>query len=265
MLEIVTADNSVKVLNDAGFLAEREPIVFYLLIQMIAENIKQIQSRIDKAKLSRSGLSGDVTLIAVTKTVEDKYVSDALDFGIKDIAESRIQEACPKFERLASKLFGVKKHLIGHLQTNKAKKAVEVFDLIHSVDSLRLAEEINKHALSLGKVQDCLVEVKVSEEESKFGVDPRILDELLSGAESLKNIKVHGLMAMVPFFEDPELTRPYFRRVKEIFDKVRCRGINSDFNILSMGMSGDFEVAVQEGSTMVRVGTAIFGERKYEN
>jgi pyridoxal phosphate enzyme (YggS family) len=193
----------------------------------------------------------------VTKTFPAENISECLRAGIKDIGESRIQEAEGKFKQVEG-IGVVKKHLIGHLQTNKAKKAVELFDVIQSLDSERLAVEINKAALAAGKVQDCLLEIKVSEEESKFGIAPEGLRELAESAAALKNIRILGIMGMAPFFENPEQARPYFAKLRKIFDEARAELKLPGFETLSMGMSHDFEIAVEEGSTMVRIGTAIF-------
>jgi len=228
---------------------------------MIEQKIAEIRGRIACAA-ERSGRSpAGITLVAVTKTFPVENVREALTAGIKDIGESRIQEAQPKFEQLGGALERVRKHLIGHLQTNKAKKAVELFDMIQSVDSLRLAQEINKHAAASAKVRDCLLEVKVSGEETKFGLSPEEIRGVAAQVGELSSIRVCGLMAMAPYFDDPEQARPYFRHAKEIFNKLSSSFDPSQFTVLSMGMSNDFEVAIEEGSTLVRIGTAIFGER----
>lgn len=220
----------------------------------ISENISLIREKIAKSAQKSGRLIDDITLIAVTKTVSLENVKKAIDCGIKNVAENRIQEAQTKMPQLES----VKKHLIGHLQTNKAKKAVEMFDVIQSVDSIRLAEEINKQAQKLNKVQDCLIEVKISEEEAKYGVPPSDIANFLIEVKKFENLNILGLMGMAPFFDDQEKARPYFSKLKVVFDKVRISFGLGNFNILSMGMSGDYEVAVQEGANMVRIGTAIF-------
>jgi pyridoxal phosphate enzyme (YggS family) len=229
---------------------------------MIKDKIEQIRERIAQAAQRRCANTTDVTLIAVTKTFPGELAAEAISAGVKDIGESRIQEAQAKFETLGVHLTGVRRHLIGHLQTNKAKKAVELFDLIQSVDSWRLAAEIDRQAAKLNKVQDCLVEIKVSDEATKFGLQPAELPALVRQAETqLHHVRIRGLMTMAPYSDDPELARPFFRRAKAAFDGVRSSGEFPWFTILSMGMSNDFEVAVEEGATIVRVGTAIFGER----
>ncbi|MFH1367730.1 MAG: YggS family pyridoxal phosphate-dependent enzyme [Elusimicrobiota bacterium] len=221
----------------------------------LQENIAAIEDKIAEA-CAKSGRSrGDITLIAVTKTVPAWQIGESISLGIQHIGESKIQEAERKLPDIKG-ISSVKKHLIGHLQTNKAKKAVELFDVIQSLDSERLAEEINKQAQKLNKVQECLVELKVSEEESKFGLDPSKLIDFLNLIRVFGGIRVTGVMVMAPFFEDPEKTRPYFKRVKKSFDEAK--ETNPGLKELSMGMSNDFDIAVEEGATMVRIGTAIF-------
>lgn len=223
------------------------------------ERIRKIRERIIQAS-QRSG-GGAVTLIAVTKTFPASAVKEALSAGITDIGESRIQEAQSKFLELGDAAQGITKHLIGHLQTNKAKKAVELFDLIQSVDSLYLAEEIDKQANKLGKTQECLLEVKVSGEDAKFGCAPQDAEAFLEQSRNLSHVRFRGVMTIAPYFDTPEQARPYFRAAREIFERLKANNCFSGEPVLSMGMSNDFEVAVEEGATMVRVGTAIFGER----
>jgi len=219
---------------------------------MIEENIKIIHDRIVAACGRVGSDPGAVTLLAVTKTVSVEDIAHALRLGIRQIGESRIQEALAKFPAL--KLEGVSKHLIGHLQTNKAKKAVELFDVIESLDRLDLAREIDRHAKAAGKSQECYLEIKVSEEETKFGLPSGEADDFLNKIAEFGNINITGVMAMAPYFEDPELARPFFRKAADIFKKLNCRGCRT----LSMGMSGDFDIAVEEGANMVRIGTALF-------
>jgi len=220
---------------------------------MIEEKIKSIKERIVVACGHSNIEPAGITVVGVTKMVNVKNIEAALKAGIKNIGESRIQEASAKFPLI--ELSGIRKHLIGHLQTNKVKKAVELFDVIQSLDRTELAREIDRHAKSLGKVQECLIEVKVSPEETKFGLAPEDAEGFISSVALLKNIKVNGIMAMAPYFDDTELARPYFKKAKQIFDSLRSR---AGISVLSMGMSGDFEVAIEEGANMVRIGTAIF-------
>ena len=226
----------------------------------IAENISFIKNRIEIAASGRK-----ITLLAVTKTFSADCAKQAIETGILDIAESKIQEAIPKFEALSNSLKGINKHFIGHLQSNKAKKAVLNFDLIQSLDSIDLAKDINRHAKDTGKVQKCLIELKVSNEETKFGASKEKVYEIYDYCvSSCPNILICGIMTIAPYFEEKELVRPYFKLAYNVFENIKKIKSDSNFNILSMGMSDDFEIAIQEGSNMVRVGTAIFGERNYD-
>ncbi|MBN1822816.1 MAG: YggS family pyridoxal phosphate-dependent enzyme [Endomicrobiales bacterium] len=224
---------------------------------MNEQKIKLINQRISESAAKSGRPAEDITLVAVTKTVPPEEIARAVASGVRDIGENKVQEAMKKFDAMGESLKGVKKHYIGHLQTNKAKKAVEIFDVIQSLDSIPLAEEIQKHAAGIGKIQDCLVEVKVSDEEAKYGLAPEGLGEFVEKAARFGNIRLAGLMTMAPFFEDPEKTRPYFKRAREAFEKIKAG--NGGFRFLSMGMSNDFTVAIEEGANMVRIGTAIFG------
>ena len=224
---------------------------------MISRNLAAVRARLEAACRKSGRSAGDITLIAVTKTVEAARILEALDGGATDIGESRVQEAQDKFQALAGR--AVRRHFIGRLQRNKVNRAVEIFDCIQSADSLRLLEAIDRRAGELGKTQDCLVEVKISQEPTKSGLPPEELGALLERAKDLKNIRIPGLMCIPPFFEDPEGARPYFARARELAKR------HFQAPVLSMGMSHDFEIAVEEGSTMIRVGTAIFGERPKVN
>jgi len=227
---------------------------------MITDNILKLKEKIDNlcAKLNRD----KIRLVAVTKTVPVELIIEAINSGITEIGENRVQEAEKKFSNL-NVSSNIIKHFIGHLQTNKVKKAVSLFDLIQSVDSIHLAQEIDKQAKKINKIQNCLIEVKISEEKTKFGYNPDKISELVSNLLELKNIKLCGLMTIAPYFDNPENTRPYFKQMKKIFDKIRdeFKVFSSDFNILSMGMTDDFHIAIEEGANMVRIGRAIFGER----
>jgi pyridoxal phosphate enzyme (YggS family) len=204
-----------------------------------------------------------ITLMGVSKTVEPERIRQAYDAGIRVFGENRVQEFSEKANALAG-LKDAEWHLIGHLQSNKAKKAAESFHCVDSVDSLRLAERLNQAAEQAGKTLDALIEIKVGTEETKAGIpagSPE-LDELLHGAAALKNLRIRGLMAIPPHTDDPAGARPYFRLLRDLRDNIAARHLpRVQMDVLSMGMSHDFEVAVEEGSTCVRVGTAIFGER----
>jgi pyridoxal phosphate enzyme (YggS family) len=229
----------------------------------IAENIARVRERI-VAAAKRVGRNPDsVTLMAVSKTVDQVRIREASVAGIRLFGENRVQEFEQKFPVLAGRR-EAEWHLIGHLQTNKARKAVEIFDAVDSVDSLRLAEKLDHAAASSAKTLPVLIEINVGGEESKSGVplDSPQLEDLLRGVGRLEHLQVRGLMAVPPFAENPEATRVYFRLLRDLRDSIAQRklpGIQMD--VLSMGMSHDFEVAIEEGSTCVRVGTAIFGER----
>lgn len=226
----------------------------------ICENIASIMKSAESLKKAEF-----VEIIAVTKTFPYQDVQQAVNCGIKHIGESRIQEALPKFEQLGSSLEGIKKHFIGHLQSNKAKKAVENFDLIHSLDSADLAKDIARHAHNAGKVQDCLIEIKVSEERTKTGIKPEDICDFYSQCLQMPDILIKGLMAITPLSDNPEYSRPYFKQIYSLFTDIQNRFGKSDFNILSMGMSDDYKIALEEGSNMIRIGSAIFGDREYEN
>ena len=203
----------------------------------------------------------DVTLIAVTKNHSVETMREAIDFGVKDIGENRIQEAGEKFEILDRQ---VKKHLIGHLQTNKVKQAVKMFDLIHSIDSEHLALAVDRAAKAIDKVQDVLIQVNLAKEESKTGVEIENLEKLIDTVIGLDNLKLCGLMMIAPNYEDVEMCRPLFKQMYELFQNLKSRDLNkSDIKYLSMGMTHDYKIAVEEGANMVRVGTAIFGQREY--
>ena len=223
----------------------------------IAVNIKNILTRIKKAAESVGRNAKEIKLVTVTKTVDVNRIKEAVEAGLRIFGENRVQEALPKLKEIGKIALW---HFIGHLQTNKVKDVVGSFELIHVVDSLRLLEEIDKQAKKRDIVQEILIEVKLSEEESKFGMTENGLLPLIERASEFENIKILGLMTIPPFFDDAEKTRPYFKRLREIRDEAEKRGFR--LPELSMGMSHDFEIAIEEGATMVRIGTAIFGERK---
>jgi pyridoxal phosphate enzyme (YggS family) len=225
----------------------------------IADNLKMVTDRIASAA-KRSGRDLlSVKLVVVTKTVDVDRIREAVDAGALILGENRVQEAKEKIEKLGPIASW---HLIGHLQTNKAKYAVKLFYLIHSVDSLELAKEIDKQAAKFGKVQDVLIEVSIAGEASKAGVASENAVALVKGAAKLENISIKGLMTMPPYSASPEDSRPYFMKLRELSESISRENIPGvSMNELSMGMSGDFEVAIEEGATIVRVGTAIFGER----
>lgn len=218
---------------------------------MIAENVESLLRKVD---------SYSATIVAVTKTQSVDSIRQAIACGLLDMGENRVQEAAGKIVELSDQ--PIQWHLVGHLQTNKVKTAVSLFSLIQSIDSLRLVEEVNRFARHAGKVQNVLIQVNIAEEASKFGISPRYIDEFVETIEKLANIRLCGLMTIAPFFEEPELTRPIFRQTRQWFERLQNRvKERQSFQILSMGMTHDYQVALEEGSTMVRVGTGIFGTR----
>lgn len=236
--------------------------------------LRQAMDRIRNSAVKAGRDPGRIKLVTVSKTVEPERVLEAVKAGAVILGENRVQEAKEKIRDLKLKITppapplgkgvtgGVEWHLIGNLQKNKAKAAVELFDLVHSVDSPELAEELNKYAAKKGKIQRVLVQVKLSDEEAKHGIPEKELMGLLEKVSAMEHLRLEGLMTMPPYLEDTEETRPFFRRLREIADKAKEKGF--PVNELSMGMSHDFEVAIEEGATMVRIGTAIFGERDYK-
>ncbi len=225
----------------------------------IEENLKRIGERVAAAakRAGRDPLA--VKLIAVTKTIEPERIREAVTAGARVLGENRVQEAKEKIEKLGPIASW---HLIGHLQSNKAKYAVKLFDLIHSVDNIGLAREIDKQAAKMGKVQDVLIEVSIAGEAAKAGVAIPEATALVREAATLKHISIKGLMTVPPLLDDPEAVRPYFRKLREMAESIARENIPGvSMQELSMGMSGDFEVGIEEGATMVRVGTAIFGKR----
>lgn len=201
----------------------------------------------------------DVELVAATKQRSIEEIKQAIDAGIKIIGENYVQEALSKYKEIEN----VRWHLIGHLQRNKVKDAVKIFDCIQSVDSLRLAEEINKQCEKINKIMPILIEVNIGGEESKYGIDPDKTAGLIAQIALLPNIHVEGLMTMEPYFDDPNNARPYFKQMRQLFGEIKNMKIpNTNINILSMGMSNSYQVAIEEGSNMVRIGTKLFGPRK---
>jgi pyridoxal phosphate enzyme (YggS family) len=229
----------------------------------IAENIALIQERIEAAARRARRPPEQIALMAVSKTHPPERIREAYVAGLRLFGENRVQEFAEKAPALAD-MAAAKWHMIGHLQTNKAGKAVELFGALDSVDSVKLAEKLNGAARTLSKKLSVLIEINVGGEAAKSGVAPdsQELEELLRAAPRLESLQFRGLMTVTPFSDDPEGARPYFRRLRELRDAVAARKLPAvETEVLSMGMSHDFEVAIEEGSNCVRVGTAIFGER----
>ena len=216
---------------------------------MIEQNLKDVKERITKSALRVYRHPEEIKLIAITKTFPVDVIKKAIDLGINSIGETKVQEAKKKFEQIGRR---VEWHMVGHLQSNKAKDAVKIFNVIHSIDRMKIAKKVSNKCLELNKEMPVLVQVNLTGD--KFGVKPEETVEFVNEIKKLNGIKVEGLMTIAPFVE-PEKTRPYFKKLKEL--ALKC-----NLKELSMGMSNDFEVAIEEGATMVRIGTAIFGERK---
>jgi pyridoxal phosphate enzyme (YggS family) len=229
----------------------------------IAAHVSLIQERIAAAARRSARDLGDIALMAVTKTQPPERIREAYAAGLRVFGENRIQEFAGKVEAIQN-LQAAEWHMIGHLQTNKAAKAVELFRAVDSVDSLKLAQKLGAAARTLGRKLDVLIEISVGGEAAKNGQPPDspALEELLIAAPRLEGLVVRGLMTVPPFTDDPEGARPYFRKLRDLRDAIAARKLPAvAMDQLSMGMSHDFEVAIEEGSTCVRVGTAIFGER----
>lgn len=229
---------------------------------MIATQLQSVQARIRQASIACGRPPEAVRLVAVSKTVAAARIKEAIQAGAGILGENYIQEAQGKFNDLYNEQ--VEWHFIGHLQSKKSKYAVRMFDLIHSVDSLKLATTLNKEAAKLGKVQEILIQVNLSGETTKSGISVEAVVPLLEAVGGLSNIHIRGLMTMPPFFDDPDRARPFFEELAALRDRLGpSPTANADLVELSMGMTGDFEVAIAAGATLVRVGTAIFGERQY--
>jgi len=226
----------------------------------IAENLKRLEERIEKAALISGRKKEDIILVAVTKNVEPERIIEGIAAGIKIIGENRIQEAEEKFKFITR---DVEKHLVGHLQTNKVKKTLELFDLIQSVDSLHLAQEISKRAEEKGRFAEVLIEVNASGEVSKYGVKSEEVSNLVEQISELGNVKIKGLMTVGLLTDEMDKVRPCFVKLRSLFEFLKnLKKENVEMKYLSMGMSSDFEMAIEEGANMIRVGTAIFGARR---
>lgn len=228
----------------------------------VAENIRTVKEKIAAAALRAGRDPSEIKLMGVTKTVDDEKIMESIRAGIDIIGENYVQEAKRKIEKMGRSLPW---HLIGHLQTNKAKYAVKLFDMVHSVDRPALAQELNRRAGLIKTTVNILIEVNVSGEDSKSGTAPEEAPGFVRETAQLPNLRIKGLMTMAPWFDNQEDARPCFRRLRELRDAIAAENIPGiEMRELSMGMSGDYEVAVEEGATIVRIGTKIFGARKYE-
>lgn len=235
----------------------------------IKENIQAVEAKVTAAAERSGRKREDVLLLAVSKTKPVELIGEAAESGLLALGENKVQEIMEKYEPMAAyapKGERIHWHLIGHLQTNKVKYIIDKVDMIHSVDSKKLAEEIEKRAAAADRVMDILIEVNMADEESKFGVKPEDTETLLREIAPMPHIRVRGLMTVAPFVENQEENREYFRRMRKLMVDMNGKKIdNIEMDTLSMGMTGDYEVAIEEGATIVRVGTGIFGERYYPN
>jgi len=223
----------------------------------IKENLLRVTERIERAARRVGRDPKEIKLVAVSKTVEASRIQEAIEAGVSILGENYVQEAQKKIEAIGH---SVAWHFIGHLQTNKAKYAIRLFEMIHSLDSFPLAEELNRRAEQVGQVAKVMIEVNISGEATKFGTDEEKVFSIARGILNLRHLSLEGLMTMPPYFDSPEMSRPYYIKLRELKEKMIREGI--PLKELSMGMSNDFEIAIEEGATYVRVGTAIFGERK---
>ncbi len=227
-------------------------------METIKNNLEIIKEKIKKAALKANRSPEEIKLVAVTKTAAIEQIKEAINAGVKIIGENKVQEAKEKYHILTA---DTEWHLIGHLQTNKVKYAIEIFDCIQTVDSIKLAKEIDKRSLQFGKTTNVLVEVNVSGEKSKYGIKPEEVEPYLKEISEFSRIRVRGLMTIAPIIEeDKEEVRPYFRKLRELSEEIKSKNINNlKMDYLSMGMTDDFEVAIEEGANMVRIGRGIFG------
>lgn len=230
---------------------------------MLKENYDAVAKKVEEACKKVGRNKDEVTIIAVSKTKPLSNVVELQQEGVMDFGENKVQELCEKYESIEHP---VRWHLIGHLQTNKVKYIVDKVSLIHSVDSLKLAKQISKEAMKKSVTVPILIQVNIAKEESKFGLeDTKDVFELVEEVSKLPNVKIKGLMTIAPFVDDPEENRPYFRQMHQLFVDIEQKNFdNVSMDTLSMGMTNDYEVAIEEGATMIRVGTGIFGARSYQ-
>ena len=228
---------------------------------MVKENYNYVKQQVEETAKACGRDPKEITLIAVSKTKPLENIEELIKIGVEDFGENKVQELCDKYEHVSQP---VRFHLIGHLQTNKVKYIVDKACLIHSVDSLKLAQTIQKEAAKKQVIAQILIEVNVAEEDSKFGLHTEDVIPFIQEISTMPNLHVNGLMTIAPFVDDPEDNRKYFRTLKQLSLDITSKNIdNIDMNVLSMGMTNDYKVAIEEGATMVRVGTAIFGARNY--
>jgi pyridoxal phosphate enzyme (YggS family) len=229
-----------------------------LRMSQIKDNFLRLIERIEGAARRSGRDPKEIKLVAVSKTVESTRIKEAIEAGVSILGENYVQEAKKKIEEIGHP---VAWHFIGHLQSNKAKYAVQLFDMIHSLDSIPLAEELNRRAEQVDRIIKVMIEINLSGETTKFGIDEEKILNLVKRILQLNHLSLEGLMTMPPYFDSPEMSRPYYIELRALKEKIAREGI--PMRELSMGMSNDFEIAIEEGATYVRVGTAIFGPRKY--
>jgi pyridoxal phosphate enzyme (YggS family) len=223
----------------------------------VKENLSRVKERIERTAQKAGRDPKEIKLVAVSKTVEVARIKEAIEAGVSILGENYVQETQKKIEEIGR---AVSWHFIGHLQSNKAKYAIRLFDVIHSIDSVPLAEELNRRAEQSDRVIQVMIEVNLAKEATKFGTDEEKVLNLGKKIQHLKHLSLEGLMTMPPYFDSPEMSRPYYIALRELEEKMAREGI--PMKELSMGMSNDFEIAIEEGATYVRVGTAIFGPRR---
>ena len=230
-------------------------------IQTLRERFTDVRRRIETAAQACGRSASEITLVAITKTHPVETLKAALDLGEKDLGENRVQEAEGKIQELGRD--AARWHLVGHLQTNKARRAVGLFDVIHSLDSAGLAERLNRFCVEEKRQSlDVLVQIDLGGEVNKTGIEPALLAALLTTLKNCPRLRLIGLMTLPPYFENPECSRPFFKALRELRDELQLQGhFGAAKGELSMGMSHDFEIAIEEGATIIRVGTALFGER----
>jgi len=230
------------------------------LEEEIRGNILRVKERIDRAALRADRNPEEIKLVAVSKSFGLEHIRAAIAAGITVLGENRVQEAQQKIPQIEARASW---HLVGHLQSNKAKLAAELFDMIHSIDRVSIAEKLNRHLAALSKRMEVLIQIDLVGEETKFGIPEGELEELVQRVGEIENLTLIGLMVLPPFFHNPEDVRPYFQRLRQLLNQLnRKRMVSTELKELSMGMSHDFEVAIEEGATMIRLGTAIFGPRE---
>lgn len=230
---------------------------------MLKDNFETVEKKVAAACVRAGRDRSEVTLIAVSKTKPVEMLQEVYDAGARDLGENKVQEICEKYDKLPA---DIRWHMIGHLQRNKVKQVIDKAAMIHSVDSYRLAQEISVQAQKKGLTIPILIEVNIANEESKFGISAEDTIQLVEEVAALPNLSIKGLMTIAPYVVDAEENRLYFRQIKQLSVDIKNKNIdNVSMDVLSMGMTGDYEVAIEEGATMVRVGTGIFGARNYGN